>query len=71
MDYLEAIALEARLTDDAHKIRAVGTIRTTDEDSKTTTVEAFYSAEDVLRLLDRGMDIREVIASLGGVTVHG
>ena len=71
MTYTEALALEAELSDAGHKIRQVGTIRTTDEDSNTTTVEAFYSAEDVLSLLDNGMSIRDVITSLGGVNVDG
>ena len=74
MNYLEALALEAKLsdTDDtANEIRAIGTIRTTDEDNNTTTVEAFYSAEDVLALLDKGMSIRDVIDRLGGVSVSG
>ena len=74
MNYLEALALEAKLsdTDDtANEIRAIGTIRTTDEDNNTTTVEAFYSAKDVLELLDKGMSIRDVIDRLGGVSVSG
>lgn len=71
MNYLEALALEAKLSDTEHEIRQVGTIRTTDEDNNTTTVEAFYSAEDVLALLDKGMSIRDVIDRLGGVSVSG
>jgi hypothetical protein len=71
MTRVEAIGLENALTDNIHKVRQIGTIRTTDEDNNTTTSEAFYSAEDILRLLDSGLSIRNVVASLGGVRVHG
>ena len=70
MNHAEAQALEAQLSDEP-PTRQVGTVHTTDADNNKTTSEAFFSAEDIVPLLDRGMDIREAIASLGGVTVHG
>jgi hypothetical protein len=67
----EAIALEARLSQNRVAPRQIGIIYLTDEDNHTTMVEAFYSAEDVLRLLDSGMSVRGIVTALGGVKIHG
>ena len=63
MNKQEAKNLLDSLTDDA-TVRRLGTVRITNEDRKTTTTEAIYAVEDVLRLLDRGHTPQTVLQIL-------
>ena len=52
----EAREMEARLT-----IHAVGAVRITNQKTGEAEVVGAYPAEDIICLLDQGMDIRAVI----------
>lgn len=63
--------LEAELSGNQAVIRQHGLVYVKDEEGNTTRFEANYSAEELLQLLDRGMDIREAIKSLGAEILLG
>jgi hypothetical protein len=63
--------LEARLSGNTHTITQNGIAFIKDEEGHTTRMEAHYSTEELLRLLDSGLDIREAMSALGGVIALG
>ncbi len=67
----QAHDLEARLSGDHHKITNNGVAYIKDEDGNTTRMEAHYSTEELLRLLDSGLDARAAMNALGGVIALG
>lgn len=63
--------LEARLSGNHAVIRQTGIVKIKDVNGHTTRLEANYSAEELIRLLDSGMDARAAFATLGAVIMLG
>lgn len=63
--------LEAELSGNQAVIRQAGIVKIKDAHGHTTRLEAFYSAEELLRLLDKGMDTRAALDALGMVNLLG
>ena len=63
--------LEARLSGNQATIKQNGVVFIKDENGNTTRMEAHYSAEELLRLLDQGLDTRAAMQALGAVIMLG
>jgi hypothetical protein len=63
MTATEAKDLLDKLTENA-TISRMGTVRITNEDHKTETIEAVYSVSDMIRLLDKGLSPKVVLSIL-------
>lgn len=63
--------LEARLSGNQASIYQNGIVYIKDEEGYTTRLEAHYSAEELLRMLDSGMNIRAAMAAFGAVVMPG
>ena len=63
--------LEAELSVNQVTIRQTGIVKIQDVRGHTTRLEAHYSTEELLRLLDRGMDARAALDALGVVDLLG
>ena len=73
MNHQEAKDMEAQLSGHEQDIsvRRMGVVRITDEDANTTKTEAIYAVADVLRMLDQGMDARQILNVLERAEVVG
>ena len=67
----QAHDLEARLSGNHAAIKQNGVAFIKDENGNTTRMEAHYSAEELLRLLDQGLDARAAMNALGAVIMLG
>jgi rRNA processing protein Krr1/Pno1 len=59
----EAREMEENLTEDKVFIRREGTVTITDENGKVE-ISAIYRASDLLRLLDKGINVRAALSIL-------
>lgn len=63
--------LEAELSGNQVVIRQTGIVKIKDVNGHTTRLEAHYSTEELIRLLDSGMDARAAFTTLGAVIMLG